>query len=83
MKELSIKEVQAVSGAGQIEERLSAAYGSFFLRAVNVLNKLFDLGYDPAAAEQKGLEFGSQLGKAIEGKLAAIFDTLKGNVTGN
>lgn len=82
MRELSITEVQAVSGAGRVQDKLTEAYGWFFSHAANTLNNLFDLGYDKEAAQKKGEEFGSQLGKAMEVKFANFLERIQNYVTG-
>lgn len=82
MKELSIIEVQAVSGAGRVQDCLSNAYGDFFLHAATWLNKLFNMGYDAEAAQKTGQDFGSRLGKAIEDKFSGILDNIKNDVIG-
>lgn len=73
MKELSVTEVQAVSGAGWIQDYFSGAYGDQFSRTTIWLNKLFKMGYSVDAAQKMGQEFGSRLGKAIEDKISDIF----------
>lgn len=82
MKVLSMTEVQAVSGAGRVQDTLSSAYGNFFLHTVNVLNKLFDVGYDAEAAKQTGQDFGSRLGKAIEDTFNGLLEKIKVGVIG-
>lgn len=82
MKELSVTELQAVSGAGRVQDTLSSAYGNFFLHSVNLLNKLFDVGYNAEVAQQTGRDFGSRLGKAIEDKFSSIVDSIKISVIG-
>lgn len=82
MKELSVTEVQAVSGAGRVQDRLSTAYGHVFSHIVRRLNAVFELGYKVDAAQQAGKDFGSRLGKAIEDKFAHLLDRIHANVIG-
>ncbi|GLR07372.1 hypothetical protein COO59_16810 [Mixta theicola] len=82
MKELSVTEIQAVSGAGRLQDALSNAYGNFFKHAATVLNDLFELGYNAEEAQQTGLDFGSRLGKALEAKFAGILDCIQTKVIG-
>lgn len=82
MQVLSVTEVQAVSGAGKVQDTLSVAYGNFFSHAVTALNRVFDLGYEVEAAQQAGQHFGSSLGKAIEDKFAYLLDRIHNKVIG-
>ena len=82
MKELSIIEVQEVSGAGKIQDALSNAYGNFFLHATETLNKIFGLGYETEAAQKTGQDFGSKLGQAIETGISDILTRIKTGLLG-
>ncbi|HCW47444.1 hypothetical protein [Mixta calida] len=82
MKELSVIEIQAVSGAGKIEDCLSSVFGNFFSDATKVLNGVFNLGYEVEAAQQTGQDFGSRLGKAIEDGVSNILSRFKKEIIG-
>lgn len=82
MKELSVTDVQAVSGAGKVQDALTAVWGHCFSHAAAHLNSLFDVGYDVDAALLAGEDFGSRLGKAIEDKFANLLERIQAKVIG-
>lgn len=82
MKVLSTTEIQAVSGAGKVQDFLSQSYGDLFSNAVTVLNKVFNLGYEAEIAQQAGQDFGSRLGLAIETTFSNFLDAIRTNVVG-
>jgi hypothetical protein len=82
MKVLSTTEIQAVSGAGKVQDMLSQSYGALFSNVVTTLNKVFDLGYEVETAQQAGQDFGSRLGLAIETSLTNFLDAIRTNVVG-
>jgi len=82
MKVLSTTEIQAVSGAGKVQDFLSQSYGYLFSNTVTALNKVFNLGYEAETAQQVGQDFGSRLGQAIETTFSNLLDAIRTNVVG-
>lgn len=82
MKELSVTEVQAISGAGKIQDCLSAVFSDLFNDATRFLNNVFGLGYEAESAQQAGLDFGSRLGKNLEERLTGLLADIQNKIIG-
>ncbi|QHM72845.1 hypothetical protein [Mixta intestinalis] len=77
MKELSVIEVQEVSGAGKIQDAYSNAFSNYFGEMTAALNKVFNTGYDVEAAKEVGKDFGSRIGKAYEDFFSKVLGDLQ------
>ena len=66
MRELNSNEVQAISGAGKIQDTLSGLFGSYFGNIFDHLSPVLDPIYAKDDATTLGTDFGSRVGALVE-----------------
>ncbi|WP_034918670.1 hypothetical protein [Erwinia sp. 9145] len=76
MRELKSTEIEAVNGAGKIQDSLSDAIGSFFGNIFESFKPAAELGYTKEDFTGVGKDLGNRVGSFVENIFGGIVDKI-------